>query len=70
MDFDLMKFYQTYVKYAILVKERRESFSTVRVGYLACSAVATFVCVNSLNTVASWSMGRVLKCQKDWRVLD
>lgn len=31
MDFDLMKFYQTYVKYAILVNERRDAFSTAKV---------------------------------------
>ena len=34
MDFDLMKFYQTYVKYAILVNERRDVFSTAKVGAL------------------------------------
>ena len=31
MDYDLMKFYQTYVKYAILVNERREVFSAAKV---------------------------------------
>lgn len=31
MDFDLMKFYQTYVKYAILVNEKREAFTTAKV---------------------------------------
>ena len=31
MDFDLMKFYQTYVKYAIIVNERRDVFSTAKV---------------------------------------
>ena len=31
MDFDLMKFYQTYVKYAILLNERQDSFAASKV---------------------------------------
>ena len=31
VDFDLMKFYQTYVKYAIQVNERRDSYATAKV---------------------------------------
>ena len=34
MDFDLMRFYQTYVKYAILVNERRDAFSIAKVMYM------------------------------------
>jgi hypothetical protein len=33
MDFDLMKFYQTYVKYAIIVNERRDVFATAKSKY-------------------------------------
>ncbi|CAI8009597.1 Centromere protein P [Geodia barretti] len=33
VDFDLMKFYQTYVKYAILVNERRDSYATAKSKY-------------------------------------
>lgn len=33
VDYDLMKFYQTYVKYAILVNERREAFAAVKSQY-------------------------------------
>ena len=31
MDLDLMNFYQTYVKYVILVNDRRDTFTQARV---------------------------------------
>lgn len=52
MDFDLMRFYQTYVKYAILVNERRDAFSIAKVMHAtplmpASPSTADILCTQS-----------------------
>ena len=61
-----MRFYQTYVKYAILVNERRESYATAKVPtILPHSCTLLLLCC-----VCSQSMGPVLEYQMERRALD